>query len=776
MNSLLRQSSDLAGESCGVEITIEGRVQGVGFRPFVNRLAVSLGLRGWVLNSAGQVEVFAAGSASAIERFVHDLVARAPPLARPRVARIRSVSPSPDFGDAFTIKSSRGGAGDAELPPDHFVCDDCLAEMADPCARRYRYPFINCTQCGPRYSIIRSLPYDRINTTMAAFTMCPACRDEYENPADRRYHAQPLACPACGPALMFARAGELVHGNEAALAACVQALLDGFTVAVKGIGGYHLVCDATRDDCVQRLRTAKRRPHKPFAVMVPTKPEDALACARELAHMDVVEESLLRDPVRPIVLVRRRANAALAAGVAPGLADIGLMLPYSPLHHLLLQAMRRPLVATSANVSGEPVLTDAQEIEHRLGHCCDAYLHHDRPIHRAADDPVVRVMAGRAIPVRLGRGTAPLKLELPGSLEKPVIASGGQMRTTVCVAWGNRAVVSPHIGDQGTVRSQAVFEEVAEGMQQLYGARATRVLSDQHPAFSTNAWARRQRLSLETVQHHHAHASALAGERALEVPALIFAWDGMGLGERGVLWGGEALYGLPGSWRRVGSFRPFRLVGGDVVSHEPWRSAAAICWQLGMTFGKHRPEFEMVRHAWERGINVHESCAVGRLFDAAAALLGVLETASYDGQAPAMLEAHTRTPVPRIALPIDWESTASWSVDWGPLFRALVCHGGSVAERADLFHSSLAGSILDQAFAMRRRLPLKQVGLTGGVFQNRRLTEEAVQLLGANGFEVLLHERVPPNDGGLSYGQIVEALGREQARKQMAETVEAHDA
>ena len=760
----------------GVLIFVEGRVQGVGFRPFVNRLAISHGLRGWVLNRAGRVEVFACGDASAIDRFVHELVARAPPLARPRIARVEPIDSHSDTAESFEIRSSQGGGGDAELPPDHFVCNECLAEMADPSARRYRYPFINCTQCGPRYSIIRSLPYDRVNTTMADFAMCPQCRGEYEDAGDRRFHAQPLACPICGPTLTFRRADTFAHGNEAALAACVQALLDGLTVAIKGIGGYHLVCDATREDSVQRLRIAKRRPHKPFAVMVPTQPEEQLTYARELAHMDALEESMLCDPVRPIVLVRRRADAALAASVAPGLADIGLMLPYSPLHHLLLQAMGRPLIATSANVSGEPVLTDPEEVEHRLGNCCDAYLHNDRPIHRAADDPVVRVIAGRVVPVRLGRGTAPLTLSLTGRLDAPVLACGGHMRTTVAVGWRDRVVISPHVGDQGSVRSARVFDSVAEGLQQLYGVRAARIVCDTHPGFSTNTWARRQKLPIETVQHHHAHASALAGEYALESPALMFAWDGVGLGEEGVLWGGEALYGMPGQWRRLGSFRPLKLAGGDIVAHEPWRSAAAICWQLGMPFRTRRPEYEMVRHAWERRVNVHESCAVGRLFDAAAVLLGLLEIASYDGQAPAMLEAHTRSPVPAFALPIDQDSADFWSVDWAPLFRALVSHGGSIEERADFFHSSLAASILDQAFAARRRLPVTRVGLTGGVFQNRRLTEEAVELLEANGFEVLLHGRVPPNDGGLSYGQIVEVQGRQRSSARLPDVAEVTDA
>lgn len=760
----------------GVRIVVEGRVQGVGFRPFVNRLALSHGLSGWVLNRAGRVEVVAGGDTAALERFLQDLVQRAPPLARPRIAHVEPADL--EGGGSFTIKSSQeGSGGEAELPPDYFVCDECLAEMADRSARRYRYPFINCTQCGPRYSIIRALPYDRASTTMAEFAMCPQCCAQYADPTDRRYHAQPLACPACGPRLWFCREDTVLHGNEEALAACVEALTRGLTVAVKGIGGYHLLCDATRQDSVQRLRDAKCRPDKPFAVIVPMASEAPLMWARRLAELDAIEESLLCDPVRPIVLVRRRVDAQLAPGVAPALTDIGLMLPYSPLHHLLLQAFQRPVVATSANVSGEPVLTDPDEVERRLGGCCDAYLHHDRPIHRPADDPVVRVIAGRGVPVRLGRGTAPLALPLAHTLDAPVLACGGQMRTTVALGWQDRAVVSPHVGDQGSLRSARVFESVAEGLQQLYGVRATRIVCDAHQGFSTNAWARRQARPIEHVQHHHAHASALAGEHDLRLPALVFAWDGVGLGEDGRLWGGEALYGLPGRWRRLGSFRPLVLVGGDVVAHEPWRSGAAVCWELGIGWGAHRPEFEIVRHAWDRRINTHESCAVGRLFDAAAALVGLIETASYDGQAPAMLEACTRAAAHRVRLPITEDGDGDlWKVDWGPLFRALIGHGGSMSARADLFHSSLAGSVLDQARRARVRFPVTKVGLTGGVFQNRRLTQEAVDLLEAEGFEVLLHERVPPNDGGLSYGQIVEVAGRQCLHKTANEAAGGHNA
>lgn len=744
----------------GVLVEVEGRVQGVGFRPFVNRLAVAHGLSGWVRNRAGLVEIAARGEPTALRQFLRELVARAPPLARPRITTVR---PSAEVNETgFTIRPSEAGdSSGAELAPDHFVCDECLAEMADPNAPRYRYPFINCTQCGPRYSIIRELPYDRAGTTMNGFAMCPRCREQYSDPADRRYHAQPLACSECGPRLQYRSRTHDIHGNEAALAACVDALGRGLIVAVKGIGGYHLVCDAANEQVVQRLRAAKHRPHKPLAVMIPMPAEDPLHWAYQLAILSTMEETALRDPVRPIVLARRRAEAVLAPSIAPGLIEVGLMLPYSPLHHLLLQAFARPVVATSANLSGEPVLTEASEVELRLGNCCDAYLHHDRPIYRPADDPVLRVIAGRPVPLRLGRGTAPAVLTLPCPLDQPALACGGQMRATVALGWRDRVVVSPHVGDQGSPRSARVFQSVAEGLQQLYCVRAEHIACDAHPGFSASAWARHQQRPIELVQHHYAHASALMGEHGLSTPSLIFAWDGVGFGEDGRLWGGETLYGAPGRWVRIGTFRSLALAGGDAVAHEPWRSAAAVCWALGIAWGAHRPEYQLVRHAWERRINTHESSAVGRLFDAAAALIGVIELGSYDGQAPAMLEALTQGRTDAVRLPITHRTeTAPWTVDWEPLFRALIACGENSAAAADLFHASLAGSILDQARAARERCSFRYVGFTGGVFQNRRLTEQATDLLIRDGFEVLLHERVPPNDGGLSFGQLVELAAR----------------
>lgn len=742
----------------GTLIIVTGRVQGVGFRPFISRLASEHRLSGWVRNRAGHVEIAVCGSRHVLDAFIRDIVERAPPLARPRLEA--TVPTDLEDTGTFLIRPSQvGDAQEAELPPDYFVCDDCLAEMADPAARRYRYPFINCTQCGPRYTIIRALPYDRPNTTMADFVLCDACRQQYQNPLDRRYHAQPLACPVCGPRLWFRGAAGTVYGNEAALAEAVKVLDQGLTLVVKGIGGYHLLCDATRQASVTRLRTTKRRPHKPFAVMVPMSSGDGLGWARRIANSDEMEARLLTGPARPIVLVRRREGSPLAPDVAPGLEEVGLMLPYSPLHHLLLQAFDKPVVATSANISGEPVLTDAADVEARLAHCCDGYLHHDRPIHRPADDPVVRVIAGRGRPIRLGRGTAPLMLDNPFPLNQPTVGCGGQLRATLALGWNRRVVVSPHIGDLGSVRSAQVFERTADELQTLFGIAARRYVCDAHPGFSARSWTRRRGQTTDLVHHHYAHASALAGEHGVTAPMLVFAWDGVGLGADDKLWGGETLYGSPGRWRQIGTFRPLKLAGGDAVAHEPWRSAAAICWELGIPWQPRSVDSRLVRYAWQRDINTHESSAVGRLFDAAAALLGVIETASYDGQAPALLEALTRGATSSLPLRID-DRGPVWIVDWEPLMRELL-NQGSAADGADLFHAALAGSVLDQARLARRRLAVHCIGLSGGVFQNRRLAETAYRLLQADGFQVLLHEQVPCNDGGLSYGQLVEYAGRE---------------
>jgi hydrogenase maturation protein HypF len=736
---------------------LTGRVQGVGFRPFVYRLAHRHGLAGWVQNRLGQVEVWAQGPAAALDAFARDLIDQAPPLARPQVAAATPEPPAPLAG--FEIRGSTAAdAPEIHVPPDHFTCARCLAELADPHDRRHRYPFINCTQCGPRYTLIAALPYDRPNTSMAGFPLCPDCAAEYRAPMDRRFHAEPIACPACGPRLRFARPGGAAQHAERALAECVGALRAGEVVAVKGVGGYHLLCDAANPAAVQRLRSRKPRPHKPLAVMFPWRGEDGLDALRQAAFPEPAEAELLCGPVRPIVLVRRRAGSPLAPEIAPGLAEVGAMLPYSPLHHLLLEDFGGPLVATSGNLSGEPVLTDPAEVEARLGRVAGSCLHHDRPILRPADVPVYRVIGGRGRPLRLGRGNAPLELTLPVALEQPLLAVGAHMKNTVALAWARRAVVSPHIGDMGTPRSLAVLEQVAGDLQRLYGVQARTVACDAHPGYTTARWARASGLPILPVQHHQAHASALIGEHGAAGTWLVFAWDGVGYGEDGTLWGGEALLGRPGQWRRVGSLRRFRLPGAERAGREPWRSAAALCWELGLDWGP--AGCEALREAWRRGMNAPPTSAAGRLFDAAAALTGLLQVASFEGQGPMYLEAACAGPGTPLELPLARADPGLWITDWAPLVPRLLDDALPVAERAADLHATLALAILRQALCVCAEHPVAGVGLTGGVFQNRVLTETAARLLGEHGLPVLLPEQVPANDAGIAFGQAVEVAAR----------------
>ncbi len=722
-----------------------GQVQGVGFRPFVYRTALCHGLHGWVRNIGGEVEILAEGSPAGLATFADALLAAPPPAAAPVIVA-EQVAPLSGMA-GFTIRDSAGAdPADIRLPLDRAVCGACLAELRDPGNRRFRHPFITCTQCGPRYTIIARLSYDRANTAMRGFPLCPRCAAEYADPANRRFHAEPISCPACGPTLAFSDGTT----GEAALASTVAALRAGQIVAVKGIGGYHLMCDATDDGAVARLRARKQRPDKPLAVMVPH--EDFLsAIGRPMAaHL-----AALQTPGRPIVLVPARGGA-LAAGVAPGCREVGAMLPYSPLHALLLADFGGPLVATSGNVSGEPVLTDAAAAQERLCTVADVFLHHDRPILHPADDPVYRVIAGVARPLRLGRGDAPCEMRLPFRLGEPVLALGGQMKATLTLAWGDRAVMSPHLGEMDSPRAIALLRETAASLQALYGVTAARVLCDAHPGYATTRLADAWGLPVTRVLHHHAHAAALAGEAAEPGPWLVFTWDGAGQGDDGTTWGGEALLGVPGAWRRVASWRPFALLGGDRAAREPWRTALALHWEAGREPPDDPAEGALLRHAYARGLNCPRSSSVGRLFDAAAALLGLCRRASYEGQAALALEAAVAGPAAATPLQLR-EDAGLWRSDWEPLLDSLADPARSVGERAGMFHESLAQALLDQARAIRAAYGVTRIGLAGGVFQNRILSEAVMRLATADGFRVMLPARLPCNDAALSFGQVVEA-------------------
>ncbi len=743
-------------------VHLKGHVQGVGFRPFVYRLARKHGVKGHVQNQLGEVEVVAIGAADIVEIFVRDLIDLAPPLSSPSIASIETAEPIET--DDFSIIESRADS-DAEVfvPPDYFMCDDCRHELKDPTNRRHAYPFINCTQCGPRYTLIEALPYDRPNTSMSGFPLCPDCEAEYRDPADRRFHAEPVACARCGPHLSFeVKEGEPADDTEAALARCVEAIRDGNIVAVKGIGGYHLMCDARNDQAVSRLRRRKRRPDKPLAVMFPVRGEDGLAAIRDHVRLRKDEASLIAGPVRPIVLATRRHGCALAANIAPDLDEIGVFLPYSPLHQLLLDAVGGPVVATSGNISGEPVLTENAEAASRLDGIADAFLQHNRPIVRPADDPVYRHIGGRMRPLRIGRGCAPRELVLPRAQREPILAVGGHMKGTVALSWDKRVVVSPHIGEMDSPRSLDVFEQVARDLQALYGVQARRVVCDAHPGYTTNRWAqRRSGLSVESVWHHDAHASAVAAEIHLPGSWLVFTWDGVGLGPDGTLWGGEALYGEPGQWQRFSSLRTFRLPGGDKAGREPWRSAAALHWECGLEWAANPDRDGLAKAAWDTDLNCPVTSAAGRLFDAAAAVICSLGNASFEAQGPMQLEALCRNRAHPVDLELAECDDGVLRVDWQPLLDTIGNSSIEPALRAEIFHASMAACIARQAEEARERLGVDRIGLCGGVFQNRCLAEQTIALLEEARFDVFLPQLLPCNDAALSYGQAAEVAARE---------------
>lgn len=758
-------------------LTLGGLVQGVGFRPFVHQVARDLGLTGWVRNLSGLVEIHLQGPPPQLDKALSRLLTDPPPGATPRVLS-QAILPL-ETCPGFAIRE--GGSSDSAcivIPPDASLCPDCRTEVDDAANRRHDWPFTACTRCGPRYTIIHHFPYERNHTSLAGFPLCPACTAEYRNPADRRFHAQATGCPTCGPQLSWETTPKPLRGfggdypprlftappspnpcqgpdeqTIPPLLHCLTALRAGLVVAVQGIGGYHLLCDATNPRAITHLRACKPRPHKPLAVLLPWRGADGLAVAETLFHLSPAHRQALCHPSRPIVLCPARESPG---SLAPGLGEVGAMLPYSPLHHLLTREMGVPLVATSANPSGEPVLWSRQEACDRLQSVADGFLHHNRPILRPADDPVVRVIAGEARPLRLGRGTAPLEMPLPRPLDHPTLAVGGEQKITLALGWGDRAVISPHIGEIHSPRGMALFQQVVEELQSLLGVRATRLVRDGHPGYATSRWAMAQNLDSVAVRHHHAHAHALAAEAGDDQPWIVFTWDGVGLGDDGTLWGGEALAGQPGHWRHAATWRPFALPGGDQAARQPWRLAAALCWEANRAPPPLPDGGELLHHAWKSGLNCPRTSAVGRLFDGAAALLGLLTHATYEGQGPMLLEALAaahHAPLPPFS-PLPLHDGEILTTDWQPLLPMLTHPGLAIGEKAALFHHALARALLDQAVAIRRQSAIHRVGLCGGVFQNALLCHLALALLAEHGFQTFLPARVPVNDAGLSFGQL----------------------
>jgi hydrogenase maturation protein HypF len=748
--------------------TVTGVVQGVGFRPFVHRVATELGLSGFVGNDSGAVFIEVQGQRGCVEDFDRRLRTQAPPLSRIAGVTVADVASSADAG--FRIVESETVPGlTTPIPPDIAVCDDCVRELLDPQDRRYRHPFITCTNCGPRFTIIQALPYDRPGTTMAGFAMCDRCAAEYRDPADRRFHAQPIACPDCGPTLWIGSNTERVEGSDAALSAAQRSLASGAVVAIKGIGGYHLACGVDDEAVVGSLRSRKARGGKPFAMLVRN-----LDVARRYAHIDDTEAAVLSSPARPIVLLRRRRDAPVADAVAPGSPLLGLMLPYAPLHHLLLSPVPDAdapvpdaLVMTSANRSDEPICFTDDDAAARLPRLCDAVLDHNRPIHVPCDDSVVRVVDGAELPIRRSRGYAPLPVDL-GFDGPAVLAVGGELKNTFCLTDGPRAYMSGHIGDMATLETLRAFERAVGQLSEIRHL-PVRLAADLHPGYQTRSWAERHAgdRPLDLVQHHHAHVVSLLAEHGRLGEAVIgVSFDGTGYGCDGTIWGGEIFAVGPASQRftRVGHLLPVPLPGGDTAVRNPWRMAlsqlftAGIDWapDLAPVIAASPAELRLTRSQLESGTGCMPCSSMGRLFDAVASLLGVRHRIDYEGQAAIELEvlADSAGALPAGPPALRLDVTADAVIDPVGMVRALVSSlraGVAPAVLAAQFHRAVVTAVAEVVGTVAG--DVRVVGLTGGVFQNVLLLRACRHELQRAGFEVLTHRIVPPNDGGLALGQ-----------------------
>ncbi|HTU93699.1 MAG TPA: carbamoyltransferase HypF [Gemmataceae bacterium] len=772
-------------ECVRLHLEVRGAVQGVGFRPFVYRLANELGLAGWVNNSPQGAAIEVEGDRGRIAEFLRRL-----PDDKPRPCVLHSLAPTflPQAGyTCFEVHdSSSNGPKTAVILPDLATCLDCQREIFDPKNRRFRYPFANCTNCGPRFSIVEELPYDRPRTTMKRFPMCDACRAEYDNPADRRFHAQPNACPRCGPHLeLWDAAGNVLAAHDDALRAAADALRRGDIVAAKGLGGFHLLVDAHNQDAVLRLRRRKHREEKPFGLMYPH-----LDTLRRDCPVSELEERILLSPESPLVLLRRRESRArsvsegtalayasgtvpCSAAVAPGNPNLGVMLPYTPLHHLLLAELGFPIVATSGNRSDEPICLDECEALTRLAGIADLFLIHDRPIARQVDDSVVRVVLGREMVLRRARGYAPFPVPVAQSLP-PLLAVGAHQKNTLAIAAGCQVVVSQHVGDLDTPIALMAFHRIAEDLPRLYALEPQAVVCDRHPDYHSTRHAENMGLPIVRVQHHHAHVRAVMAEHGLSGPLLGVAWDGTGLGLDGTIWGGEFLRVGGDGFERRAYLRRFRLPGGERAVREPRRTALGLLYELlgeelfdcdGLaplrSFSQ--PERGVLRGMLRGGVNAPWTSSAGRLFDAVAALLDIRQTVAFEGQAAVELEfaadgAETAEPYPFVL-------TASGLLDWGPMIRAILetirlaapaahAPGSVVGTIARRFHDTLAETIVAVARFVGERI----VALSGGCFQNAYLLEQTVTRLRDAGFRVYWPERIPPNDGGIALGQILAAV------------------
>jgi hydrogenase maturation protein HypF len=787
-------------ENVRLKASLRGAVQGVGFRPFVFRLAGELSLAGWVNNSAQGLFLEVEGGRVVVEEFLRRLQAEKPPQSF-----IQSLEPTwldpVGYSDFQIRESDSRGEKSAIVMSDIATCSDCLSEIFDPKNRRYRYPFTNCTNCGPRFSIIESLPYDRTNTSMKRFTMCSLCQAEYDNPLDRRFHAQPNACPACGPQIELWNSEGTIKNARDALEVTADAIRAGQVVALKGLGGFHLLVAAHDDAAIRRLRERKHREEKPFAVMFPS-----VTALREVCETSPLEERLLQSPEAPILLLPRLRPArgdTISPAVAPGNPYLGVLLPYTPLHHLLLSLLQFPVVATSGNLSDEPICIDEREALERLRGIADLFLVHNRPIIRHVDDSIVRVMSGREMVLRRARGYAPLPILLqsadvktrnesgelgavgnpspaqPGTLHAPlrtemgppaanVLAVGAHLKSAVALSVGPQIFISQHIGDLETLQAHGAFERVVVDLQALYDAPATQIAADTHPDYSSTRFAQRTGLPVIQVQHHVAHVLSCMAENELEPPALGVSWDGTGYGLDGTIWGGEFFRIHSQGFERVAHFRPFPLPGGDQAVREPRRSALGILFEsigpaaferkeLATLAAFSSNELSALRTMLERQLNSPSTSSVGRIFDAVASLAGLRQKARFEGQAAMDLEflMEDSSAPGAYELPLD-RTSIPFRLDWRPAISDLLSDlKRSVAPAiiSARFHNMLVECIVQVA----HQINLQRVVLSGGCFQNRYLTVNSVRRLAQEGFRPYWHQRVPPNDGGICLGQVIAA-------------------
>jgi hydrogenase maturation protein HypF len=747
-------------------LLVQGAVQGVGFRPFIYRLAAEIGIHGWVSNSAQGVLIEAEAARPQLDTFLAQIEAQKPPHSS--IQRI-VVEAIPAMGtmdnSTFEIReSSHTGDRSTIILPDLGTCPDCLREMLDPTDRRYHYPFTNCTHCGPRYSIIKSLPYDRPNTTMQSFVMCEQCRAEYEDPLDRRFHAQPTACPTCGPQLsLWDAAGRETAIRYVALVRAAEAIRQGKVVALKGLGGFQLLVDARNSHAVQQLRERKHRPDKPFAVMMPT-----LGQVKDVCEVSALEGQLLTSSEAPIVLLRRVDRDLLCAEIAPNNPNLGVMLPYTPLHHLVMMELGFPVVATSGNLSGEPICIDEHEALTRLNGIADLFLVHDRPIARPVDDSVVRVMAGTECVLRRARGYAPLPIEFADPLPV-VIASGAHLKNTVAMSIGRQVFVSQHIGDLETPEAVSTFQYALKDLQGLYEQPAEIIACDLHPDYRSTLLAgelaEQFQKPLIQVQHHYAHVLACMAEHQLPAPVLGVAWDGTGYGMDGTIWGGEFLNIHEASFERSAYLRPFRLIGGEQAIREPRRIALGLLLEL---YGAKLPdisqlgfsssELDLLKAAYSKRINAPLTSSIGRLFDAVSALIGLRQQVSFEGQAAMELEfvcegiTSERSYHPNMVR----QETGGNILNWAPMIEGILADlavGVNRAEIAAAFHNTLIEMIVRVAVQQQ----IEQVVLSGGCFQNKRLLEGSITRLEKAGFHPVWSQKIPSNDGGIALGQIMAA-------------------